>query len=170
MIVSIIAALGKNYAIGKDNQLIWHLPKDMAFFLSTTSNHFVVMGRKNYDSIPDKYRPLRNRTNVVVTRQPNFKAKGCVVVGSLEEGIRLAKLRGETECFIIGGGQIYFEALQKRLVDRMYLTHIEESFEADTYFPEFDMNQWNVVTHKVHKADEKNEFDFEILKYDRISD
>ena len=142
MKVSLIAALGANREIGKDNDLIWHLPKDMKFFTETTTNHFVIMGRRNYDSIPDKYRPLKDRTNVIVTRQQGFHAENCVVVNSIEEGIALAKFEGETECFIIGGAQIYEYAIQHDLADRMYLTHIDESFEADAFFPKFDPEKW----------------------------
>ena len=117
MKVSLIAALGSNREIGKDNDLIWHLPKDMKFFTETTTNHFVIMGRKNYDSIPEKYRPLKNRTNVIVTRQKGFHAENCVVVNSVEEGIALAKFEGETECFIIGGAQIYDYSLKHDLAE-----------------------------------------------------
>jgi len=88
MKVSIIVAIAHNNVIGKDNDLVWHLPKDMKFFMDTTLNHYVIMGRKNYDSIPEKYRPLKNRTNVVVTRKQGFKASECVVVNSIEEGIK----------------------------------------------------------------------------------
>jgi dihydrofolate reductase len=167
MKVSLIAALGANREIGKDNDLIWHLPKDMKFFTETTTNHFVIMGRKNYDSIPDKYRPLKNRTNVIVTRQEGFHAENCVVVNSVEEGIELAKFEGETECFIIGGAQIYDYAIQHDLADRMYLTHIQESFEADAFFPKFDPENWFCKEIDRHAKDEKNIYDFVIDQYDR---
>ena len=167
MKVSIIAALGANREIGKDNDLIWHLPKDMRFFTETTTNHFVIMGRKNYDSIPEKYRPLKNRTNVIVTRQEGFHAENCVVVNSIEEGIELAKFEGETECFIIGGGQIYDYSLKHDLADRMYLTHIQESFEADAFFPTFDPENWFCKEIMCHKKDERNIYDFVVDQYDR---
>ncbi len=168
MIVSIIAAIGKNRELGKDNDLIWHLPKDMKFFTETTLGHFVIMGRRNYDSIPTKYRPLKERTNVIVTRQEGFKAEKCVVVNSVEEGIALAKMEGDSECFVIGGGQIYDYALKQNLVDRIYLTHIDESFDADTFFTVFDSSKWTQKTIMSFQKDDKNVHDFEIIQYDKI--
>ncbi|MCB9188527.1 MAG: dihydrofolate reductase [Flavobacteriales bacterium] len=167
MKVSIIAALGKNNEIGKNNDLIWHLPKDMKFFTETTTGHYVIMGRKNWDSIPEKYRPLKNRVNVVVTRQKDFKAENCIVVSSVEEGIELARFEGETECFIIGGGQIYAHSLEEDLVDRMYLTHISEGFEADTHFPKIDPEKWFCKGIMKHQKDDRNPYDFVIDQYDR---
>lgn len=166
MKVSIIAALGKNREIGKNNDLIWHLPKDMKFFTETTTPHYVIMGRKNYESIPDKYSPLKNRVNVIVTRQEGYKADNCVVVSSVEEGIELARFEGDTECFIIGGGQIYAHSLKNDLADRMYLTHINEDFDADTFFPEFDPENWFCREIMKHKKDDKNVYDFVIDQYD----
>ncbi len=166
MKVSIIAAMGNNREIGKDNDLIWHLPKDMRFFTDKTTPHYVIMGRRNYDSIPAKYCPLKNRVNVVVTRQDGFHAKDCIVVNSIEEGIKLAEFEGDDECFIIGGGQIYKSALENNLVDRMYLTHINENFEADTFFPEFAPEQWFCKEIMKHQKDEKNKYDFVIDQYD----
>lgn len=167
MIVSIIAAVAENKVIGKDNDLIWNLPKDMKFFMDTTLNHYVIMGRRNYDSIPEKYRPLKNRTNVIVTRQKDFSAPDCVVTNSIEEGIQNAKENGDDECFVIGGGQIYNTALENSLVDRMYLTHIKESFDGDTYFPDFNENDWNQKIIMEHHKDEKNPHDFIVVQYDR---
>ena len=97
MIISLIAALTRNHIIGKDNRLPWHLPDDMKYFMQTTKGHMVIMGRKNYDSIPEKFRPLPNRTNIVVTRQRDFSAPGCMVVHSLEDAVGLAKLGKATE-------------------------------------------------------------------------
>jgi dihydrofolate reductase len=168
MNISIIAAVGKNFEIGKNNDLIWHLPKDMAFFTETTIGHHVIMGRRNYDSIPLKYRPLKNRPNIIVTRQKGYEADNCLVVNTIEEGIELARKNSETECFIIGGGQIYKETLDKGLADRLYLTHIDEAFDADTFFPEFDASQYAKTTLLKHHKDEKNQYDFEVIRYDRI--
>ena len=106
MKVSIIVAIAHDNVIGKNNDLVWHLPKDMKFFMDSTLNHYVIMGRRNYDSIPEKYRPLKNRTNVVVTRNTDFQAPDCVVVSSIQQGIEAAQENGDKECFIIGGGQI----------------------------------------------------------------
>ena len=129
MKVSLIVAVSENGVIGKDNDLIWHLPKDMKFFKETTMGYHVIMGRKNFESIPHKFRPLPNRTNIVITRQSDYKAEGCIVVNSVEEALKVAKSHGENEAFIIGGGQIYKLALDANLVDKVYLTKIHHSFE-----------------------------------------
>jgi len=113
MIISLIAAVSENHVIGKNNGLPWHLPDDMKFFMQTTKGHHIIMGRKNYDSIPDKFRPLPNRTNIVVTRQPSFRAPGCIVVNSLERGLEIAQHNGEPEVFVIGGYDIYKLVLPK---------------------------------------------------------
>ncbi|MBC8475639.1 MAG: dihydrofolate reductase [Bacteroidetes bacterium] len=165
MKVSIIVAIAHDNVIGKNNDLVWHLPKDMKFFMDTTLNHFVIMGRKNYDSIPEKYRPLKNRTNVVVTRNAAFKAPNCVVVSSIKEGIEAAKKNGDKECFIIGGGQIYKESLEMNMVDKMYITHIDQEFEGDTFFPQFNKGDWNLRVLMEHQKDEKNTHDFIIVEY-----
>lgn len=168
MIVSIIAAVAKNNVIGKDNNLIWHLPKDMKFFMNTTLNHNIIMGRKNFESIPHKFSPLKNRTNIIVTRNNKLKIASCIVVKSIEDGIAYAKKNGETECFIIGGGQIYKLALGNDLVDRMYITHIEKEFDGDTFFPNIDYNLWESTELFINKADEKNTIDFAVMRYDRL--
>jgi len=165
MKVSIIVAVAHDNVIGKDNDLVWHLPKDMKFFMDTTLNHYVIMGRRNYDSIPEKYRPLKNRTNVVVTRKMDFKAPNCVVVNSIQEGIDAAKANGDKECFIIGGGQIYAESLEKDMVDKMYITHIDQEFEGDTFFPKFNKSDWNLRILMEHQKDEKNRYDFVVIEY-----
>ncbi len=167
MIVSLIVAVAENNVIGKDNNLIWRLPADMQFFKQTTLNHCVVSGRKNYESIPKKFRPLPNRTNIVVTRQQDYIEEGAVVVHSLEEAIQYAKKLGEEECFIIGGGQIYQQALQKGLIQQMYVTHVLEEFEGDTFFPEIDFDGWQEETLLTHLKDDKNPHHFTIKKYTR---
>jgi len=166
--VSLIAAVAENGVIGKDNDLIWHLPADMAFFKATTLEHHVIMGRKNYESIPHKYRPLANRTNVIITRNKEFTAEDCIVFHSLKEGIDHAVRSGDEEPFVIGGGQIYELALKENLIDRMYLTHVHGSFEGDTFFPEFDESDWNLVSVKSYPADESNPIPFSISIYDKI--
>lgn len=165
MKVSIIVAIANENVIGKDNDLVWHLPKDMKFFMDTTLHHYVIMGRKNYESIPEKYRPLKNRTNVVVTRNKDFQAPDCVVVNSILEGIDVAKANGDQECFIIGGGQIYTESLAMNLVDKMYITHIDEEFEGDTFFPGFNKEDWNLRVLMEHQKDEKNTHNFIVVEY-----
>ena len=134
MKVSLIVAVAKNGVIGKDNDLIWSLPKDMRFFKETTLGHCVIMGRKNFESIPERFRPLPNRINVIITRQSDYQAEGCVVVNSLENALEIAQHNGDEEPFIIGGGQIYKLALDRNLVDKIYLTKVHYSFEGDTFF------------------------------------
>ncbi len=165
MIVSIIAAVASNRAIGKDNDLIWKLPDDMKFFRDTTMGHHVIMGRLNYESIPHKWRPLDGRPNIVVTRQNNYQAEEVVVVNDLKEALKLAEEQGEEEAFVIGGGQIYQLALDMDLVDVMYLTHIHSSFEADVFFPEFDESKWNKEVIAEHPIDDRHQHAFTIFKY-----
>lgn len=165
MIISLIAALSQNRVIGIDNDLPWHLPDDMKYFMQTTSGHHVIMGRKNYDSLPDKFKPLPNRTNVVVTRQHNFKAKGCLIVHSIEDGVALAKENLETELFVIGGAQIYKQALP--LAQFLYLTEIKSYVQGDTQFPEIDRSQWVEISRKPHLADERHRYAFDFVLYKR---
>ena len=165
MIISLIAAIAQNRVIGKDNDLPWRLPDDMKYFMQTTLGHHVVMGRKNYDSLPAKFKPLPNRTNIVVTRQSDFKADGCAVVNSLEKGIALAKSNGETELFIIGGAQIYQQALP--MSELLYLTEIKSEIAGDTYFPEFSKKEWREISRNAHSADERHRFAFDFVVYKR---
>lgn len=167
MIVSLIVAVSKNYVIGKNNSLIWHLPKDMAFFKSTTINNCIITGRKNYESIPKKYRPLKDRTNIVVTRQKDYNEEGIVIANSIENAILKAREDGSKECFIIGGGQIYDYVLKNNLVDKMYITHIQEEFEGDTFFPQFDISKWDEEVIISHIKDETNVHSFVIKVYNR---
>jgi dihydrofolate reductase len=165
MIISLIAALSQNRVIGKNNDLPWHLPDDMKYFMQTTKAHYVIMGRKNYDSIPEKFRPLPNRTNIVVTRQKNFQAPGCIVVNALEDGLELAKANNEKEVFIIGGSEIYNQGFP--LATRLYLTEIMAHLEGDTYFPEFNKSQWKEVSRKHHLSDERHKFPFDFVVFER---
>ena len=131
MIISIIAAVSDNNVIGKNNKLPWHLPEDLKRFKEVTSGHTVIMGRKTYESIG---RPLPNRVNIVITRNKDFKPKGVKVVHSIEEALSLASEAGETETFIIGGAEIYKQALP--LANKIYLTRINKNYKGDAYFPE----------------------------------
>ena len=164
MKVSLIVAVAENSVIGKDNDLIWHLPKDMRFFKETTMGHHVIMGRKNFESIPERFSPLPNRTNVVITRQRDYQAEGCLVVNSLETALEVAQNNGDKEPFIIGGGQIYKLALEENLVDKIYLTKVHHSFKGDTFFPELS-EEWKEVNREDHEADEKHAFCFSIISY-----
>lgn len=158
--LSIIVAVGENNVIGKDNDLIWKLPRDMRHFKETTTGHYIIMGRKTFES---NGRPLPNRTNVIITRDKNYTAEGCVIVHSLEDAINEAK--EDKEAFIIGGGEIYKKSMT--LVDRIYLTQIYYNFEGDTFFPEINMEDWTEVDRRDFEPDEKNKYPFTILTLDR---
>ncbi|MEC7646059.1 MAG: dihydrofolate reductase [Bacteroidota bacterium] len=166
MKVSLIVAVSKNGVIGKDNDLIWHLPKDMKFFKDTTRNHHVIMGRKNFESIPHKFRPLPNRTNIIITRQNNYFAQGCITVKSIEDGLEIARKNGDAEPFIIGGGEIYKIALEKKLVDKIYLTQIHHTFDGDTFFQAIG-NEWKETSRIDCKADETHAYDFSFLIFEK---
>ena len=164
----IIAAVATgNQVIGKDNDLIWRLPADMRFFKETTTGYYVLMGRRNYDSIPKAFRPLTGRSNVIITRQEKYQADNCDVVNSLESGLKLAENNGEEKAFIIGGGQIYKYALENNLVDKMLITWVKGDFEGDTFFPKFDNTKWKETDRQSFKADEKNPYDFDIITYEQ---
>ena len=167
MKVALIVAIDNERGIGKNNDLMWHLPADMQFFKTTTSGHIVVTGRKNYDSIPERFRPLPNRENAVLTRNSFYEAPGARLFSSLEDC--LAHYRNETErtVFIIGGGQIYKEALTANVVDEMFITHVHGTFGADTFFPEIDLAAWTTEIVSSHAVDEKHAYGFEIVKYER---
>jgi dihydrofolate reductase len=167
MIISLIAALSKNRVIGKNNDLPWRLPDDMKYFMQTTSSHHIIMGRKNYESLPEKFRPLPNRTNILVTRQSNYQAPGCTIVHSIPEGIGIAQSSGEDECFIIGGAEIYQMGMQ--FVHRMYLTEIKAVVQGDTFFPWFDPDDWHETSRTHHAADERHAYAFDFVIYDRIN-
>ena len=155
--LSMIAALDANNGIGKDNDLMWNLPTDMQFFKDTTKGHVVIMGRKNYDSIPEKYRPLPGRTNVVLSRQPNFEAEGCLVFDSLATCLQNLELHDGQKAFIIGGAQIY--------VKEIFLTHIDKIYGADTFFPIFDASTYKKTLLFSQAIDEKHEANFEVYQY-----
>ena len=162
MRVSLIVAVSENGVIGKDNDLIWHLPKDMKFFKETTQGHHVIMGRKNFESIPHKFIPLPNRINIIITRQSDYVAEDCVVVNSIEESLKIAQKNGDAEPFIIGGGQIYKLALENNLIDRVYLTKIHQSFEGDTFFPNLS-EDWKIIKREDCVADQKNKYNYSFL-------
>ena len=165
MKISIIVAVSENLVIGKDNNLVWNLPTDTNFFKITTSGHHVIMGRRNYDSIPPKWRPLPNRTNIVVTRQKGLVLEGCQVVNSIEEGLTIAEQNGEEEAFIIGGGQIYRQSMN--VVDKIYYTEVKAVVDGDTYFPEIDPDIWQEVSREKYSANERDEYAFDIVEYIR---
>lgn len=159
MIVSSIVAIAENNAIGKNNQLLWHLPADLKHFKQVTSGRSIIMGRKTFDSVG---KPLPNRRNIVVTRQ-DIHIEGCEVVKSVDEGLELCA--DEDEVFIGGGAEIYKLAMDK--TDRIYLTIVHQSFDADTFFPEIDYNKWKETAREDHQPDEKNKLPYSFITLER---
>jgi len=165
--ISIIVAVANNNVIGKDNSLIWHLPADMKFFKEKTSGHCIITGRKNYESIPEKFRPLPNRTNIVITRQKNYLAPGATVVDSIEQAIEKAVVTGDSEVFIIGGAEIYKQCMH--LANRIYLTQIHHTFEGDAFFPELNVNEWKETAKTEGSVDDKNKYAHTFHTYEKIA-
>lgn len=159
--VSIIVAIAQNGTIGDKNSLLWHIKEDMRFFRTTTSGHAVIMGRKTFESLGS--RPLPKRTNIVITRQ-DVMFEGAFTAHSLEEAIRMAD--GDEEIFVIGGAQIYAEAL--KVADRLYITRVEHDYEGDTSFPEFDLSAWRLVAEERHERGEEYEYPFSFQTFDRV--
>lgn len=165
MILSIISAIGKNNEIGKSNTLLWNLPADMKHFKETTSGHSVIMGQKTFESIG---RPLPNRRNIILTKDKLFKTDGIEIVYSTEELLDLLEKteNKDSECFIIGGGQIY--KLFIDIADRLYITHVDENFpEADTFFPEIDITKWEKISEEKYPSDEKNKYNLSFVTYNK---
>ena len=166
--VSIIVAMGQNREIGKNNDLMWHLPVDMRFFKETTLGHPVIMGRKNYESIPEQFRPFKNRLNIVVSNQIEYQAPGCHLFQNLSQAIEFAKTQDEQEVFVIGGGQIYTEALKNNWVDTMYISHIQAEFpDAHTFFPEEDLQQWQKKLIIQQGVDDRHQYAFSVFEYSK---
>ena len=155
-----IAAAAENRALGKDNQLVWHLPNDFKRFKSLTTAHYIIMGRKTFESFP---KPLPNRTHVIITRQANYKAEGCIVVDSIEKAIE--KCPKEEESFIIGGGEIYKLALD--FADKIELTVVHHTFDADAFFPEIKQEEWQLINSDLQSKDEKHLYDYTFETYIR---
>jgi len=166
MNISIIVAVAKNGVIGKNNDMPWHFPDDMKYFMQTTKNHHVILGRKNYDSLPLKFKPLPNRTNIIVTRQENFIVPNCIIVHHIEDGVALAHKNGEQELFVIGGAEIYKLALP--FTDTLYITEIDAEIDGDTYFPSWNKNEWKEISRQHHPIDEKHQFAFDFVVYQKI--
>ncbi len=166
MKVALIAAFAQNLVVGIDNTLPWHLPEDLKYFKRTTSGKAIIMGRKTYESIG---RPLPNRTNIVVSRNPQFQAEGIVMVESLEAAIKHAEsvnlINGIDEVMVIGGAAIYEAALP--LADRLYITHVHANVDGDAFFPKVNFEQWNEVSIENFNKDESNPFDYSFAVYDK---
>lgn len=154
MVVSAIAAMSSNRVIGRDGDLPWHLPRDMKYFMQTTLGHHVIMGRNNFASLG--YMPLKRRPNIVLTRDPFFITSSAIVLHSLEEALAYAYAAGETEAFIIGGGQIYTLAMP--FLEKIYLTEVITQLAGDTYFPEMNPDEWELASSEYVEADAKNEY------------
>jgi dihydrofolate reductase len=166
MSLSLIAAVSKNGVIGRNNDLPWKLPDDMKYFKEMTKGHAVIMGRRNYESVPEKYKPLPYRVNIIVTRQKDFVAPGCQVVNSIEEAVKVGEASNKGEIFDIGGSEIF--RLGMPLAKRIYLTEIKAEIEGDVYFPEFDRKQWKEVSRTAHGTDERHAFAFDFVVYERL--
>lgn len=154
--INIIVAADENNTIGKDNDLIWHLPDDLKFFKQKTSGHPIIMGRKTYESVG---RPLPNRTNIIITRDKDYAVDGCVVVNSLDEAFSVAN---DDEIFVVGGAEIYKQALP--VTDRVYLTRVHHTFDGDRFFPELG-DEWQEVESVLHPIDEKHVHPFTFKTY-----
>ena len=169
MKTALIVAMDSERGIGKNNDLMWHLPKDMQFFKDTTQGQIVVMGRKNYDSIPEKYRPLPNRLNVILTRNKGFQAPNCLVFHSLNACFDHFKEETERTVFIIGGGEIYRMALDSVELHEMYITQVHHTYDAETYFPVFNEADWNCQVVFEQEKNEQHEAAFTVKKYTKIA-
>ena len=151
--IIMIAAVAENNALGKDNELVWHLPNDFKRFKALTSGHHIIMGRKTFESFP---KPLPNRKHIIITRQKKYQAEGCIIVENIEEEINICPK--DDNSFIIGGGEIYTLGLP--YTDKIEITRVHESFEADTYFPEINNKEWKIVCSEFNKKDEKHKYDY----------
>ncbi len=158
--ITIIVAAGQNNEIGKDNQLIWHLSDDLKRFKQLTSSHYIIMGRKTFESFP---KPLPNRTHVVISRQKNYSVpNGVIVVNSIEEAIEKAK--NDSQPYIIGGGEIYKQSL--KYASKIELTRVHHTFDADTFFPEIDLSIWKETHNEFHKKDKNHNYEFSFITYE----
>jgi dihydrofolate reductase len=161
--ITVIAAIAANNALGKDNDLIWHLPADLKRFKKVTTGHYILMGRNTFESIG---RPLPNRTTIIITRNKNYFKEGCLIANSLEQAIEMAK--SAAQIFIIGGAQIYKETMVKEIAAQLDITLVHHNFEADVFFPEIDTKIWKEATREDFKADEKNDYDYSFVSYQKI--
>ncbi|MFO7613769.1 MAG: dihydrofolate reductase [Bacteroidales bacterium] len=161
--ISIIVAIARNYAIGLNNQLLWHISHDLKRFKKITSGKQVIMGKLTYESLP--VRPLPNRTNIVITNDPDEKFEGCITVYSIPEA--LSYCHDAEESFIIGGGSVYRQFMPH--ATKLYLTLVHRDFEADTFFPEIDFSQWKLIEREDHEDDDTVDFSYSFLVYEKIN-
>lgn len=163
MIISHIVAVSENNVIGKNNKLPWHMPADMAYFNMVTKGHYVIMGRKNYES---EGKALKERINIVITRKREFKIDDGIVVHSINEALDIPKKNKAEEAFIVGGGNIYKQSID--IADRIYLTRIHTIIEGDVFYPELNKSQWKLLSDISYKKDNMNPFDYTFCIYERI--
>lgn len=161
--ISFIVAMDENRVIGRDNQLPWRLPEDLKFFKKVTMGHPIAMGRKTHESIG---RILPGRENIVITRQKDYQMEDCTVVSSVEDFVKYSKKLSD-EVFVIGGAEIFNETFD--YADRLYITLIHDEFAGDTFFPEFDVNKWELLSSEKGIKNEKNPYDYEFRIYERKS-
>ncbi|MGK0453695.1 MAG: dihydrofolate reductase [Paraglaciecola sp.] len=162
--ITIIAAIAQNNALGKNNDLIWHIPADLKRFKERTTGHYILMGRNTFESIG---RPLPNRTTVIITRNKNYFKEGCLIAHSLEQALEMAK--EEEQVFIIGGAQVYENTIENDRADVLDITLVHQEFEADVFFPEIDLNLWIEVAREDFEADEKNKLAYSFVRYEKIA-
>ena len=159
--ITFLVAMDKNRVIGRENQLPWHLPEDLKYFKRVTMGHPIAMGRKTHDSIG---RILPGRENIVITRQTDYQCDGCTLFYSVEDFVENCRNKDE-EIFVIGGAEIFKEIFA--FADRLYITYINEEFEGDTFFPEFDLTEWELLSCEKGIRDDKNPFDYDFRIYNR---
>jgi dihydrofolate reductase len=161
MSISIIVAIAENNAIGLKNKLLWHISEDMKMFKKITMGHKVIMGRNTYLSLPVK--PLAGRTNIVITDKSEEQFEGCITVYSVEKALEICL--ADEECFVIGGAMIYKQFL--RYAKKLYITRVFKSYDADTFFPEIYLDEWNEIKRETYGADGRNEFSYAFITYER---
>ena len=160
--ISLIVAASENNAIGKGNAMLWHLPEDLKFFKNTTWGMPVIMGRKTFEAVG---KPLPGRTNIIVTSNSSWQVEDTITTTSIEDAIKVANETNAKEIFITGGGEIYKQTLP--IADKVYLTRVHTTIDGDAFFPEMDINTWEIVFEKHVKADEKNKFDMTFQTWKR---
>ena len=163
MTISLVVAASENNAIGKNNQLIWHLPNDLKFFKNTTWGFPVIMGRKSFESVN---KPLPGRTNIVITTKPDWKAETVIVVNNLKDAIQKAAETNSKQIFIIGGGEIYKQSMD--IADSIYITRVHADLEGDTFFPLIDESKWKLTSNQDFEADEKHAYSYSFQIWEKI--
>lgn len=158
--IIIIAAAAENNTLGKNNEMVWHLPNDFQRFKSLTSGHHIIMGRKTFESL---VKPLPNRTHVIITRQKEYHAEGCIVVDSIEKALEICPK--DEDSYIIGGGEIY--ALGLPYTDKLEITRVHHNFEGDAHFPKINEDEWEMTVSEFNEKDEKHRYDYSYQTYIR---